>query len=126
MKALLIIAHGSRREAANDEIENIANQVRQIHSETNEYEKVVHAFLEFAEPDIASAVNTCFDSGIREIDVVPYFLVAGLHVIRDIPNQLAACREQYPGLVIRISEHFGVMGSIAEKISECASMKLNR
>ena len=125
MKALLIIAHGSRKKEANQEIESIADQVRQIQSESNEYARVAHAFLEFAKPDIVSAVNSCVDSGATEIDVVPYFLVAGLHVIRDIPNELASCRNNHPSLVIRLSQHFGIMDSIAIKISECAQSKMN-
>jgi len=121
LKALLIIAHGSRRKSANDEIENVANQVSQTQS--NGYDIVIHAFLEFAEPDIANGINQCVESGATEVTVVPYFLAAGSHVVRDIPTELSSCRKNHPELTINLSQHFGVINSIAKSIVECAQMK---
>lgn len=120
MKALLIIAHGSRRKAANDEIANVANQVSQLQS--NGYDIVIHAFLEFAKPNIASGISQCVESGATEVTVVPYFLAAGSHVVRDIPTELSSCRKKHPELTINLSQHFGVMDSTAKNIVACAQM----
>lgn len=121
MKALLIIAHGSRKKAANKEIASVADQVRQISS--NGYDIVSHAFLEFADPDIVSGINQCVESGATEVTVVPYFLAAGSHVVRDIPAELSSCRKNHPELTVNLSPHFGIINSIAKNIVECAQMK---
>lgn len=121
MKALLIIAHGSRRKSANDEIGNVAKQVSQI--QDNGHDIVVHAFLEFAKPDIANGINQCVESGATKVTVVPYFLAAGSHVVRDIPAELSSCRKNHPELTINLSQHFGVLNSIAENIVECAQVE---
>jgi len=53
MKYLLLIAHGSRRQSANDEIKLLAERVAGL--DDNNYAGVVTAFLEMAEPNIALA-----------------------------------------------------------------------
>ena len=55
MKFLLLIAHGSRRQSANDEIKLLAERVAGL--ESNDYDGVVTAFLELTEPDIHQGIS---------------------------------------------------------------------
>src|SRR5262245_51939442 len=78
--AIVLIAHGSRREEANAELRQLAAAIGGQYPEA----LVVPAFLELAEPSIPAAVQTCLEQGAREVRLFPYFLSAGVHVTRDL------------------------------------------
>ena len=64
MKFLLLIAHGSRRQSANDEIRQLGDASRGL--EDNDYDGVVTAFLELAEPDIQQGIAKCVEHGAHK------------------------------------------------------------
>ena len=105
MKALLLIAHGSRREASNQEVRDLAQRLEQIAGER--FDIVVPAFLELAKPDIPTGVDCCVEVGVTQVIAVPYFLAAGRHVVTDIPEELAKAQRRYPGLDLRQSDYLG-------------------
>ncbi len=94
MQALLLIAHGSRREASNQEVRDLAKRLSQAAGK--HLDLVVPAFLELAEPDIPRGVDRCVEAGATSVKVVPYFLSAGRHVATDIPDELEKARRQHP------------------------------
>ncbi len=112
MKALLLIAHGSRRVASNDEVRRLSSQMAELAG--GEYDTVVPAFLELAEPDIPAGVDECVAAGATEVVVVPYFLAAGRHVAEDIPEELAKASQQHPDLKISQVDYLGTHASIPE------------
>ena len=57
MNVLLVIAHGSRRDESNLEIESLINKIASFN--TKEFDVVMPAFLEFAEPSIVVAIQKC-------------------------------------------------------------------
>ena len=87
MRALLIVAHGSRRAASNDEVRALCNAVAA--RDDGLYDNVTCAFLELAEPSIPEGLEALIGIGMRDITVVPYFLSAGRHVAEDIPAEVA-------------------------------------
>lgn len=105
MKALLLIAHGSRREASNDEVRALARDLQR--RAAGQFDLVVPAFLELAEPSIPDGVDECVRQGASEIRVVPYFLSAGRHVATDIPGELAQAAQAHPGVRIDMSPYLG-------------------
>lgn len=105
MKNLLIIAHGSRREQSNTEIRALAEQVAAnlpLH-----VDDVSVAFLEFSSPTIHDVINSSLTKGTQELIVLPYFLSAGNHVVKDIPHELDQVIENWPGRKITILPHIG-------------------
>lgn len=119
MKALVIIAHGSRRQESNDEIISMVDRIRQ--RVNNRYKRITHAFLEICDPTLADAVEECIHRGAREITVYPFFLNSGNHVQRDIPEMIAKMNADWPHCRIRLLQHFGrsedVAGLIANHVS---------
>ena len=101
MNALLLIAHGSRREASNQEVRDLAARVARVAA--GHFDMVIPAFLEIAEPDIPGGVDRCVAAGATHVNVVPYFLSAGRHVAADIPEQLEQARHRHPGIVLQQS-----------------------
>ncbi len=110
MKALLLIAHGSRREASNQEVRDLAKRLSDAAGA--DYFTVIPAFLELAEPAIPTGVDLCVEAGARQVIAVPYFLAAGRHVVTDIPEELAEAQRRHPNLDLRQSDYLGLHDSI--------------
>ncbi|TXH71964.1 MAG: cobalamin biosynthesis protein CbiX [Thiothrix sp.] len=104
MKSLLLIAHGSRREASNDEIRALASK---LGSMSRRFDTVTCAFLELAEPSIPDGIEACVQVGAKEIVILPYFLSAGRHVAEDIPALVQPKQLQYPELKIELQPYLG-------------------
>lgn len=105
--SLLVVAHGSRRTASNDEIRQLADNLRQ-HT-VDHYHSVRCAFLELAEPSIPDGIQQCIDDGATTVIVVPYFLSAGRHVAEDIPREVATKQHEHPAISITIAPYIGAM-----------------
>ncbi|MGA7179422.1 MAG: CbiX/SirB N-terminal domain-containing protein [Thiobacillaceae bacterium] len=119
MKMLLLIAHGSRREASNDEVRQLVARLR----ETNHpgFAGVETAFLELAAPSIDEGLAACVAAGASEIVVFPYFLAAGTHVASDIPEEVRAFQAQHPNIRISITRHLGDSDLLPQAILQVAN-----
>lgn len=118
MKHLLVVAHGSRRAASNDEVRQLVNQMRKYNQE---YDSIDCAFLELAEPSIPDGIQACIDSGAEEVIVLPYFLAAGTHVVNDIPELIQEKQQQHPDIVIKQAQHVGALPGMIELMLQAAS-----
>ena len=112
MKALLIVAHGSRRVESNDEVRELIVQMRQRAG--NEYGDVRCAFLELAEPSIPDGIVQCVAQGVTEVVVLPYFLSAGRHVAKDIPELVAQAQAKVPHVKVRIAPYLGLSAALVD------------
>ena len=84
MQALIILAHGSRRQESNQEIEILTNDVRALIKK--KFDIVDYAFLEIAKPSLTNSIEKVVSKNISEITIFPYFLNSGVHIKNDIPN----------------------------------------
>jgi sirohydrochlorin ferrochelatase len=109
MKSLLLVAHGSRRAASNEEVRALARQLREAE---HSFACVECAFLELAEPSIPSGLRRAIAAGADEVVVLPYFLSAGRHVVADIPAEIDLVREEYPSVQIRLAPYLGAAEGI--------------
>ena len=115
MQQLLIVAHGSRRAASNEEVRVLAEKVAahlQLPSDT-----VQVAFLELALPSIQSALDDCFNNGSTSVSVVPYFLASGSHVVSDVPREIEAAQAKWPNKTINLLPHIGAAESMVGVIA---------
>jgi len=107
MKALLIIAQGSRRQDSNDEVRRLADRIRENTGPS--FGQVMSAFLEATSPIMDSAVADLIEEGATTIVVFPYFLTAGNHVFSDIPRIIKEEKERYPQVEFIVLPHFGAL-----------------
>jgi sirohydrochlorin ferrochelatase len=119
MKALLLIAHGSRRKQSNDEVIILADRLKLNCSE--QYEIIHAGFLELAEMLIPDGIKKCVDDGATSIVVLPYFLNSGRHVIEDIPNIVNETKPHYPNINIKIAPHLGASNLMMELLITTAN-----
>jgi len=120
-RALLIAAHGSRRQQSNDEIKHLAERIGQ--QAAGQFDQVGHAFLELAEPSIAASIDQCIEQGATEVIVLPYFLAAGRHVVEDVPGIVAAKQQQYgnQGISIKLKNYIGASTEMIDLVLEAAT-----
>ncbi len=112
MNALLLIAHGSRRQASNDEVRELA---KVLALNTNgEFSIVECAFLELADPLIPDGVTACVQKGADTVTVLPYFLSAGRHVVTDIPAELEKAQALHPNVNIKTAPYLGSAPGVSE------------
>ncbi|MBI3895668.1 MAG: CbiX/SirB N-terminal domain-containing protein [Acidobacteria bacterium] len=112
--AILIFAHGSAVPEANQSVARLAAEVsRRAHYPAG------CAFLELAQPDLATAVADFVASGIRRIVLIPYFLSMGVHVRQDLPRLVEQQRASFPEVEI-------LMGQSLESYPGMVEVVLNR
>lgn len=96
MKAVLLVAHGSRRDSANREVHALADKLQNsLNLGKDSHRAVVSScFLELAEPSIETGLSLLISAGAKHIQVFPYFLTEGRHVSEDIPRIINRYIEQ--------------------------------
>jgi sirohydrochlorin ferrochelatase len=96
---LVLFAHGSPIESANDAVRAVAREVARAggfgHAEI--------AFLEPYHPFLGETVARLQATGLSRILVVPYFLTLGLHLQRDLPRIVEDVASIHPGIEIRMT-----------------------
>jgi sirohydrochlorin cobaltochelatase len=100
MTALVLFAHGSPVESANEPVRVLARQA----GEQGGFPFSIAAFLDGGEPDLSGAVRRAVSAGARRIVVVPFFLTMGLHLRRDVPRIATELRHVHPGVTIEVTE----------------------
>jgi sirohydrochlorin ferrochelatase len=118
MKALLIVAHGSRRQQSNQEVCLLAERLNQRHGD--EFDLITPAFLELAAPLIPAGIQHCVEQGASSVVVLPYFLNSGKHVTEDIPAILNSVKTQYPDIKIELREHIGASEIMPDLVMQTA------
>ena len=92
--AVLLIAHGSRRESANADLRELAARLEEAGA------GAIHepSFLELAEPDIPAGAAACVARGAGRVLMIPYFLSAGVHLFRDLTAARDDLSARHPGV----------------------------
>lgn len=101
--AVLLIAHGSRHGPANDDLHQLAARF----ADRGDYPIVEPCFLELAEPEIATGGDRCVARGATRVLMIPYFLSAGVHLLRDLTAARDALRRRHPGVEFRLGPALG-------------------
>ena len=119
MKAILIVAHGSRRVQSNEEIAELTSKVAALAGD--DISLVACAFLELATPSIPDGITELVEQGATDVSVVPYFLAAGTHVKIDIPAEVEKACKQHTNVNIRTTGYIGAQPGIAQLLLGLAS-----
>ena len=114
--ALLLIAHGSRQEEANDDLRDVVAQMRK----QGDFAFVEGAFLELAKPSIEESGAHCVEQGAKRVIMLPYFLSAGVHVQEDLTAIRGKLAEKYPDVDFRLAEPLGPHPLLLEIVAERA------
>jgi sirohydrochlorin ferrochelatase len=119
--ALVVMAHGSRRDSANQEFVEL---VKTIAETSPQFDQVLPAFLEQAPPTLMQTCQTLIEDDIKKIYVYPLFFNNGRHVGKDIPAQVAEVMENFPAIEIELLDYFGTAPELASTVGNHISNQL--
>jgi sirohydrochlorin cobaltochelatase len=115
---ILLIGHGSRNPAGNDEFLSFAERLKKRHAQWD----FVTCFIEFHDVLVADGIDQAAAMGAKNIIAVPVILLAAGHVKMEIPEILAEGRERHPGVRITYARNIGVCSQtitmLAERVHE--------
>lgn len=112
---IVILGHGSRR--AVDEANQVFLEIAEMVRARTGADLLETAFLNprAQRQDLAGAVARLVARGAKRIIVAPVFLANGLHMQKDIPEEIARLREKYQ-VEIRATAHLGADPRIVEVV----------
>lgn len=91
---MIVLGHGSRRKEVALQFTAMVGRVASRIAEA----QVLPAFFSLGEPTLADQVRELVVRGCTRIVVMQYFLYNGVHIEQDIPQMIAALREEFPGV----------------------------
>ncbi len=112
--ALILLDHGSRRVAANDELAGLARRVAK--TAASRYLCVKPAHMELAAPSLEQAFGRCVAVGAERIVVVLFFLAAGAHSTDDVPRLAAEAAALHGDVEYVLTAPFGTDEGITELV----------
>jgi sirohydrochlorin cobaltochelatase len=111
MKAVIVLGHGSRAEGASNAMERVVELLRLRHAE-----RIEPAYMELAEPSLATVLGRLHADGIRQVVLVPYFLHFGIHLREDIPALLRDACAALAGLEVVMAPNLGYDDALVEVV----------
>ena len=101
---VIVVDHGSRREASNDALLDVVRQFEQA----TPFTLVEPAHMELAEPTIEMAFDRLVAAGAQVVVVHPYFLLPGRHSTSDIPELTAQAAQKHPETQYVVTQPLGI------------------
>lgn len=95
---LIALAHGSRNLEWRRSVER---QFELLQTELGS-DSVQLAYMELAPPSLMDVVEAAVQHGVKSIRVLPLFLAAEGHVIKDIEPLVKHVRESFDGVVVEL------------------------
>jgi hypothetical protein len=128
MLGILLMDHGSRNEASNLRLHELAQLYQRSATIPATTLIVKAAHMEIATPSIQDGIEALLQAGVDEIICHPYFLSPGRHVKEDIPRIVAAAIETLSvEIPVRTTEPLGsvtdiMVGAIHTLVQETSKL----
>ncbi len=111
---MIIVAHGSRKKESALQVAALCKKV--FEKSGNQFDKVEYAFLQFGDPLLTDKIEDLVQNGVKKIIVFPFFIAAGSHILKDIPELVENAGRIHPRVDFSITRHLGVIESIEDLI----------
>jgi sirohydrochlorin cobaltochelatase len=114
----ILLAHGSSDPAWQKPFVDLERRIRDQGSDTQ------LAFMELAEPSLASIVTAHAQQGCRQFVVLPLFFAAGRHLRHDVPEQIRQLQAELDveiELLPPIGEHPALFDAVLQIIRQTSS-----
>ncbi|MAD47070.1 MAG: cobalamin biosynthesis protein CbiX [Oceanospirillaceae bacterium] len=126
-RASVLLAHGSSDPHWLAPFEHL---LQQIHDTLGSHgTRVELAYMELAEPSLASQIRALVSDGVRHIDVLPLFFAAGRHLRRDVPAKIDELQTEFKNqdlsVVIHLHSPVGLEPEVAGAISQVVQRRLS-
>lgn len=112
---VVLVGHGSRQRGFAAAMKKVGSALAK-----NGFYQVVCAYLEITRPSIPEAIDRLARKRVKQIRVLPYFVMSGRHVISHIPEIVRQAAKKHPEVKIRVCPYLGYH----EKITQVARQRL--
>ena len=112
--AVIILGHGSMSKNADTAIRAVVDDMKR----SGEFTVVEHAFLQYVPPTPLEVIERCVVQNVDRVVIVPFFLQAGAHVTRDIPELIEKARKQHRNIEIMVTDYVGAHPLMAKVVEE--------
>ncbi len=113
-RGLVLLVHGSTSPEWMQSFELMADAVREQVPDA----EVSLACLQKCKPDLQDALAGLAEKGLSEIVVLPVFISALGHVLKDVPAIIEAARVKFPGLKITVTHAIGEQPEVSRALVE--------
>jgi len=121
MRALVLLAHGSRSARSDRPLAQVRDWVQVLAPQ----DRVVDAYLTLNQPDLRGCLRDLESQGLEEAVVVPMFVAQGHHLNEEVPALLASLQEEFPALRLSLSPHLGADAGLAALVLDrCAQARV--
>ncbi|AGB41206.1 hypothetical protein Halha_1260 [Halobacteroides halobius DSM 5150] len=110
-QGVILLGHGSRSTAAQQELSTLSSQLKKEISYPIE-----EANLELTKPNFWDAAKKLINQGINKIIIVPLFLFTGYHVSQGIPRLIADAKDEYPEIDFQLTSHLAAETTLFKEI----------
>ena len=109
MKAVLLLAHGSREDATEKTLEKIVGYIKEeLAPETEKEDFIIEeAYLQFRDKNLGSVLESLCERGADDIAVIPYFLFEGVHIKEDIPSEIKEFTDTHSNVRVSLGRTLG-------------------
>jgi len=112
-ETILLVGHGSREAAGNEEIERFATLWRERRPD----DRIDVCFIEFSDVTLDDGMDRAAKDAQRVI-VLPLILGAAGHVKMEIPHHIAHARERHPDVHFVMAKHLGADMRILQALKQ--------
>ena len=121
MEKIIIVGHGSRKKDAND-LEDVTVSLHKMIHPNCESNCVLPAYLQFCRPNLEDAIEMALQDKPDTIIIHPFFLGAGMHVTKDIPEIIEKAQNTHPHVKFIYTRPLGghewILRIVEERIKE--------
>ena len=111
--AFVLIAHGAREASWALPLLRVRDAVTARVPDL----RVELAFMELMPPGLSDCVQKLSAEGFKRILVVPLFIARGAHLMHDIPEQIEALRQEYPGVSFELTAPVGESDAVVQAMA---------
>lgn len=125
MEKIIIVGHGSPKKDANmmDVVGRMLHEA--LHPGCSK-DCVITGYLQFQNPTLEDALDKAVTSGATRVIIHPYFLSAGMHVTKDIPEVIDSFKKKSPSVEFIYTEPLGVsrrlVNLVIDRIAEAGGL----
>jgi sirohydrochlorin cobaltochelatase len=110
---MILFGHGARDARWQEPFQRLAAKLAAARGDAG---PVSLAFLELMTPSLPDAIAAQATAGCDTITVIPVFFGQGGHVRRDLPELIAQCQAQHPGVRLRCAGAVGEDDAVLDAI----------
>lgn len=116
MKGIILFGHGSRSADYSRPFERI--RVAMLARQPGAVIEL--GFLELTSPGLDASIEVLVSRGVTQLTVVPIFIGAGKHVLKDLPQMIGNAMDRFPGLEVVIAAPVGEVPAVVDAMAAFA------